>query len=120
MYLSLKNYYNMVRDKELFITGGAGLKDASGEFWYNGTERQFRTDCGGMGETCITAYSYDIAKRVETVYVMGGDNRQHPVPVEWDEYLPLQNSRNFFIGTTAAAQRQNVLAQRKDLCIFKS
>ena len=52
---SLKNYYNMVRDKELFITGGAGLKDASGEFWYNGTERQFRTDCGGMGETCITA-----------------------------------------------------------------
>ena len=52
---SLKNYYNMVRNRELFITGGAGLKDASGEFWYNGTARQFRTDCGGTGETCITA-----------------------------------------------------------------
>jgi len=52
---SLENYYRMVRQKELFITGGAGLKDASGEFWHNGAARQFRTDCGGMGETCITA-----------------------------------------------------------------
>ncbi|MBR4663529.1 MAG: glycoside hydrolase family 127 protein, partial [Lentisphaeria bacterium] len=45
----------LVREKELFITGGGGLKDANGEFWYNGTARQCRTDCGGMGETCITA-----------------------------------------------------------------
>ena len=52
---SLTNYYRMVREKELFITGGGGLKDANGEFWYNGAERQFRTDCGGMGETCVTA-----------------------------------------------------------------
>jgi len=52
---SLTNYYRMGREKELFITGGGGLKDANGEFWYNGAERQFRTDCGGMGETCVTA-----------------------------------------------------------------
>lgn len=52
---SLQNYYRLVREKELFITGGGGLKDANGEFWYNGAARQSRTDCGGMGETCITS-----------------------------------------------------------------
>ncbi len=52
---SLQNYYRLVREKELFITGGGGLKDANGEFWYNGAARQCRTDCGGMGETCISA-----------------------------------------------------------------
>ena len=52
---SLRNYYRLVCEKELFITGGGGLKDINGEFWYGGAERQMRTDCGGMGETCVTA-----------------------------------------------------------------
>ena len=52
---TLIRYYRMVREKELFITGGGGLKDVNGEFWYSGAVRQCRTDCGGMGETCITA-----------------------------------------------------------------
>ena len=49
------NYYNLVHDEEIFITGGGGLKDGNGEFWYHGKERQIRPDCGGIGETCITA-----------------------------------------------------------------
>ena len=52
---TLIRYYGMVREKEIFITGGGGLKDVNGEFWYNGAARQCRTDCGGMGETCVTA-----------------------------------------------------------------
>lgn len=52
---SLNNYYHSVQEKEIFITGGGGLKDANGEFWYNGASRQYRTDCGGMGETCVTS-----------------------------------------------------------------
>ncbi len=52
---TLIRYYGMVREKEIFITGGGGLKDINGEFWYSGAARQCRTDCGGMGETCVTA-----------------------------------------------------------------
>jgi len=47
-------YYRGVRDREIFITGGGGLKDSVGEFWDEGTLRQTRSDAGGFGETCIT------------------------------------------------------------------
>ena len=49
-----EKYYRSVRDQEIFITGGGGLKDVSGEFWFNGKKRQANADCGGVGETCIT------------------------------------------------------------------
>lgn len=48
-------YYEMVRDREIFITGVGALKDSCGEFWYDGAFRQTRGDCGGLGETCVTA-----------------------------------------------------------------
>ncbi|OQA85407.1 MAG: Non-reducing end beta-L-arabinofuranosidase [Lentisphaerae bacterium ADurb.Bin242] len=47
-------YYRGVRDREIFITGGGGLKDRVGEFWDEGTLRQTHADAGGFGETCIT------------------------------------------------------------------
>ena len=49
------SYYTAVRDREIFVTGCGGLKDISGEFWYEGALRQTRGDCGGLGETCVTA-----------------------------------------------------------------
>ena len=48
-------YYEKVRDREIFVTGVGGLKDQWGEFWYDGAFRQTRGDCGGLGETCVTA-----------------------------------------------------------------
>jgi len=48
------NYYQLVRDRELFITGGGGLKDLNGEFWYEGTTRQTWDNVGALGETCVT------------------------------------------------------------------
>ena len=48
-------YYEDVRDYEIAVTGVGGSKDVNGEFWYNGKRRQVRHDCGGCGETCITA-----------------------------------------------------------------
>ena len=48
-------YYAAVRDREIFVTGCGGLKDIFGEFWYEGALRQTRGDCGGLGETCVTA-----------------------------------------------------------------
>ncbi|MBQ6470970.1 MAG: glycoside hydrolase family 127 protein [Victivallales bacterium] len=51
---AIMNYYQLVRDREIFITGGGGLKDANGEFWYEGTTRQTWNDVGALGETCVT------------------------------------------------------------------
>ena len=51
----VEGYYAAVRDREIFVTGVGGLKDNWGEFWYEGALRQTRGDCGGLGETCVTA-----------------------------------------------------------------
>ena len=75
---------------------------------------------GNVDETCITAHSYDIAKRVDIVSVHGGDGKFHAVPVEWDEYLPLEASTHFFISTLDEGKDQAVLAKRNGLCIFNS
>ena len=81
---------------------------------------QFVGTADDIDETCITAYSYDIEKRVDVVSVLGGDGRCHNVPVEWDEYLPLQANNNFFISTNEIAEKKAVLARRNGLSIFKS
>ena len=71
-----------------------------------------------IDKTCITAYSYDIRKRVDYVSVRGGDGRYHKVPVEWDEYLPLKARKNFYISTSEIAENKSVIARRNGLCIF--
>lgn len=71
-----------------------------------------------VDETCITAYSYDIAKRVDIVTILGGDGHFHSVPVDWDEYLPLTASNHFYISTNGIAKNKKVIARRDGLCIF--
>lgn len=71
-----------------------------------------------IDETSITAYSYDIAKRVAVVSVHGDDGYYHDVPVEWDEYLPLEITNNFYISTSEIAKNKAVIASRDGLCIF--
>ena len=72
-----------------------------------------------VDETCITAYSYDIEQRVDVVSVRGEDGRYHNVSVPWDEYLPLEEQNNFFIGKYEDKQDSNIFATRNGLCIFK-
>lgn len=72
-----------------------------------------------MDETCVTAYSYDIEKRVDVVSVRGGDGKYHDVSVPWDEYLPLQEKNNFFVTTADAVDETEIMAVRNGLCIFK-
>lgn len=59
-------FYEMVRDREIFITGVGGMKDCWGEFWHDGKFKQCRKDSGTHGETCITTtwihYCYTILK----------------------------------------------------------
>jgi hypothetical protein len=71
-------------------------------------------------EVCITAYSYDILKQVDYVSVYGDDGDYHDVPVEWDEYLPLEARNYFFITTEEAAGNGTFLARHGSLCILKS
>lgn len=73
-----------------------------------------------IDETCITAYSYDIEKRVDIVSVHGGDGRYHNVSVEWDEYLPLEKRNHFFVSTNEIAKNKSVMARYHGLCIFNS
>ena len=74
---------------------------------------------GQTDETCITAYSYDIEKRVDFVPVYGGDGYFHDVPVEWDEYLPLIANNNFYITTQELSEDHYVIATHNGLCIFE-
>lgn len=71
----------------------------------------------GVDETRITAYSYDIALRVDFIPVLGGDGRLHSVPVEWNEYLPLEAYHHFYVSAAKAAPNQNVIANRNGLCM---
>ena len=48
-------FFHMVKDQEIFLTGGGGLKDTVGEYWFYGAMRQTRDDSGNHGETCVTA-----------------------------------------------------------------
>ncbi len=73
-----------------------------------------------VDETCITAYSYDIEKRVDTVSVLGDDGHYHNVSVEWDDYLPLEARNSFYISTNKIAENKSVIARRNGLCIFQS
>lgn len=47
-------YGSSVLENEIFITGCGGAKDIFGEYWHCGTLRQTRSDCGALGETCVT------------------------------------------------------------------
>jgi len=73
-----------------------------------------------IDETCITAYSYDIKKRVDIVSMYGGDGRFHNVSVQWDDYLPLEARKNFYISTEETAKNKNVIAKHSGLCIFNN
>lgn len=51
---------------------------------------EFMRKDGKSDAVNVTAYSYHIEKRVDYVPMLGGDGLIHPVPVPWDEYIPVQ------------------------------
>ncbi|MBR3893727.1 MAG: hypothetical protein IKJ35_01120 [Clostridia bacterium] len=71
-----------------------------------------------LDEVSVEAFSYDIAKRLDVVPMLGGDGRIHGVPVPWDDYLPLTATNRFFVGTEDAVGKGSVLARRSNLCII--
>ena len=51
---AILKFFDAVRTQEIFITGGGGMLDVVGEYWYNGKQNQTRWDAGAIGETCVT------------------------------------------------------------------
>lgn len=54
------------------------------------TSQQRNAD--GSSTLYVTSYGYRTEPRTEYVSVWGGDGRMHRVPVEWEEYLPVEGS----------------------------
>ena len=73
----------------------------------------------GIDEVALTAFSYDIMKRVDFVPMLGGDGRLHSVPVPWDDYIPLEANHNFFVAASSLAENRSVTARRSELCMFR-
>ena len=61
----------------------------------------------GEGAVEVTAYGYRGVHHTEYVEVHGGDGAWHDVPVEWIEYLPVENSRVMYL--TAQEKPSNAL-----------
>lgn len=74
---------------------------------------------GDADEISVKAYSYDIIRRTDYVSVEGDDGYMHDVPVEWNEYIPLEAENNFYI-TQHPPVNQDVLASKHGLSIIKS
>ena len=72
-----------------------------------------------VDEISISAYSYDTIPRIDLISVHGRDGKWHNVPVQWDEYIPLKKTTNFFVTTSELAKNHKIIAQRNNLCIFK-
>ena len=72
----------------------------------------------GGDEICVVAYSYDIALRVDFIPVLGGDGHMHMVPVEWNEYLPLEARNHFVVCAAEATPNPNAIANRNGLCMY--
>ncbi len=62
-------FYEMVREREIYITGIGGLLDVVGEFWHDGKFNQCTDEFGAHGETCITTtwiqYCFTILRLTE-------------------------------------------------------
>ena len=46
----------------------------------------------GISEVKVTAYGFRGIKHIEYVSKLGGEGKFHDVPVEWTEYLPVENA----------------------------
>ena len=56
----------------------------------------------GECTVAVTAHGYEGVTRVDHESVLGGDGAWHDVPVEWIEYLPVEQTSNMYLSEKAA------------------
>ena len=71
-----------------------------------------------IDEISVLAYSYDIEPRQDVIPVLGGDGHYHNVIVPWDEYIPLESQKKFFVAEKDKTDSDRMMATRNNLCIF--
>ena len=75
------------------------------------------------GQTAAEAVGTIIASGEYPDFIDGGDAMMQLYDagalVPWDEYLPLEEQNNFYIGKYEDKQASNVFATRNGLCIYK-
>lgn len=55
----------------------------------------------------VTAYGYETQNRVDYITMFGGDGRSHQVPVEWVEYIPVQNTTDVAINVVQETKEES-------------
>ena len=58
---------------------------------------------GGMSKVEVTARGFRGVPRTEFKSVLGADMRMHSVPIEWVEYLPVENASTIYISESKEA-----------------
>ncbi|MBQ7387020.1 MAG: hypothetical protein IJW03_02520, partial [Clostridia bacterium] len=61
---------------------------------------------GDTDRVAVTAYTYVAEPRVDFVPRLGGDGRMHAVPVPWDEYIPLEWTREMLVSPAPVSERE--------------
>ena len=56
-----------------------------------------RDECSDR--VAVTAHAFAVARRVDFVPTLGGDGRIHPVPVSWDEYIPVSKTTHMYVAS---------------------
>lgn len=73
----------------------------------------------GIDRTRITAYSYNIIKRTDYIPVRAMNGICYNVPVGWDDYIPLEASKDFFVSSSELAADKTVIGMRNGLSIYQ-
>ena len=61
----------------------------------------------GYSKVIVTAYGYRTIKRTAYVEKYGGDGQWHSVPVDWDEYLPIEGTGSILIKEDNEIEAEN-------------
>lgn len=69
---------------------------------------------GSIDRYMVTAHSYMTQRRIDYVSVRCDNGKYYDVPVEWDEYLPIQNSRQMCLVELAMNSQEYSEAQQEE------
>lgn len=88
------------------------------------TECLLKTQVLGQEEdatrVAVTALGYRIEKRVDYETAYGGDGNLHEIPVEWDEYLPVEQTREMVVSVRPTpTETFQKMFESADKCVFR-
>ena len=81
----------------------------------------FLSKDGEADKVSVKAYSYKGIRRTTHISKMGGDGRMHSIPVDWIEYIPLENIKEMELNSVNGSRREyNENTGKSDFSDFMS